>query len=170
MEGIKISPNLREIIQKKMSEENLVCSCIRCREIRDKKMKNPLNFQIVHYQASSGDEYFLEYVDRDNSLLGFLRLRVTKKSAIVRELHVYGFAASIGERSIKKIQHVSLGKKLLEKAEEIVKQNKLSKIAVISGVGTREYYGKLGYSLVQTYMIKSIKPVEDQVNYHVKCN
>ena len=57
---------------------------------------------------------------------------------------------------ISKTQHLGLGKKLMQKAEEITKENKLNKIAVISGIGVREYYKKLGYELEETYMTKEL--------------
>ena len=41
-------------------------------------------------------------------------------------------------------------------AEKISKENNFKKIAVISGVGVREYYRKLGYELDGEYMIKDI--------------
>ena len=45
----------------------------------------------------------------------------------------------------------------MEKAEEIVKENDLYKIAIISGVGVRQYYEKKhGYHLDKDYMIKNL--------------
>jgi elongator complex protein 3 len=50
-----------------------------------------------------------------------------------------------------------LGKKLVAEAEKITADNHLDKIAVISGVGVRKYYQKLGYKLNQSYMVKKIR-------------
>jgi elongator complex protein 3 len=91
--------------------------------------------------------------------------------ALIRELHVYGELVPVGNPSTlqfdsgqassgrkRKIQHAGLGKKLLKEAEKITRENGYKKIAVISGVGVRDYYRKLGYRLEDTYMIKSLTP------------
>ena len=78
-----------------------------------------------------------------------------EKCAIIRELHVYGQALKLGEKG-KISQHRGLGKWLMQEAEKIVRQNKIKKLAVISGVGVREYYKKLGYKLEESYMVKNI--------------
>ena len=75
-----------------------------------------------------------------------------KDAALIRELHTYGEMAPLGQTG--KIQHLGLGKKLLAEAEKIVKQQKIKRIAVISGIGVRQYYQKLGYKLEKTYMVK----------------
>ena len=65
--------------------------------------------------------------------------------------------AGISEKS-SSIQHKGLGKKLIKEAEKIIKQEfKIEKLAIISGIGVRGYYRKLGYRLKDTYMIKSLK-------------
>ena len=76
--------------------------------------------------------------------------------AIVRELHVYGQALSLGEYDETKIQHMSFGKQLLSEAEKITRDLGIQKIAVIAGIGAREYYKKLGYHLEETYMVKDL--------------
>ena len=78
-------------------------------------------------------------------------------SSLVRELHVYGQEAAVGEASPSKLQHKGLGKKLLSEAEEITrKEFGLGKISVLSGPGARGYYKKLGYSLGGAYMQKKV--------------
>ena len=76
-----------------------------------------------------------------------------KDAAIIRELHTYGLSTAIGKSG--DVQHLGLGKKLLAEAEKITRQTGLTKIAVISGIGAREYYRKNGYELDGTYMIKT---------------
>ena len=76
-------------------------------------------------------------------------------SALVRELHVYGSVIPVAEKNIH-TQHTGLGKKLMKMAEIIAKENKFDSIAVISAIGTRGYYKKLGYNLNCTYMIKNL--------------
>jgi elongator complex protein 3 len=154
--------NLRQIMQQK----GVKCSCIRCREAGDRKIKiSDLKLKIQKYKASEGEEYFIQAVDRkSNILFGFCRLRLflhntkhithnsLKDSALIRELHVYGELVSVG--GDKKIQHTGLGKRLMAEAEKIAKKNGFKKMAVISGVGARGYYKKLGYKLKNSYMIK----------------
>ena len=119
------------------------------------------------YDSSDGKEIFLSYVSDDDSLYGFLRLRhpskmahrkeITPEICIVRELHVYGKSVKIGEKNLNEIQHSGLGKKLMSEAEKIAKEEFDSKkLLVISAVGTREYYQKLGYSLSGPYMEKEL--------------
>ena len=77
-----------------------------------------------------------------------------KDSAIIRELHVYGKAMEMGETNVKSSQHKGLGEQLLTLAEEMAKKEGVKKLAIISGVGVREYYRKRGYKLENTYMVK----------------
>ena len=161
--------NLRQIVQKNLREQNLSCRCIRCREAGlSKKNNSPiLSLKREDYDSSGGKEVFLSYVSEDDSLYGFLRLRhpsemahrkeITQDICIVRELHVYGKSLKIGEKNLEDIQHSGLGKKLMSEAEKIAKEEFDSKkLLVISAVGTREYYQKLGYSLSGPYMSKDL--------------
>ncbi|MEA2098462.1 MAG: tRNA uridine(34) 5-carboxymethylaminomethyl modification radical SAM/GNAT enzyme Elp3 [Patescibacteria group bacterium] len=78
--------------------------------------------------------------------------------AIIREVHTYGQMIPIRSKSKKSPQHIGLGKKLIAEAERITKEEfNLKKIAVISGVGVRDYYRKLGYRLENEYMVKYFK-------------
>jgi elongator complex protein 3 len=76
--------------------------------------------------------------------------------AFIRELHTYGQLINIGKKSKGASQHKGLGVKLIQAAEKICRKQKIHKLAVISGVGLREYYKKFGYKLENTYMIKNI--------------
>lgn len=151
--GNKIT-NLRQIMQ----DKGLKCNCIRCREVKDNiknlKLKD-LKLDIIKYNASEGKEFFISYNSKDKkTLYGFCRLRLDKGMATIRELHVYGQLVSIGTK--KNVQHMGIGKRLIQKAEKISKENKKSSLRIISGIGVREYYRKLGYKLKNTYMIKDI--------------
>ncbi|RLC37200.1 tRNA uridine(34) 5-carboxymethylaminomethyl modification radical SAM/GNAT enzyme Elp3 [Candidatus Falkowbacteria bacterium] len=154
--------NLRQVMQKRGAK----CVCIRCREARELIIKN-YELKIINYKASGGVEYFISYESKDGkTLFGFCRLRlispkakqvtpnILKNSALIRELHVYGELVPPGGR--KKVQHAGLGKKLMAEAERIAKENGHKKMAVISGIGVRDYYRKLGYRLKDTYMVKNI--------------
>lgn len=146
--GPDIPSNLRETLKIK-------CNCIRCREIKGQKVTGRVKLETTPYPASQGKESFLEFTDEADHCLGFLRLRLTKNSkAVVRELHVYGQAVPIGAKNTKAVQHQNLGKKLLQKAENIAKDHGLKEIFVISGIGARPYYRKFGYKLKGTYMVR----------------
>jgi len=152
--------NLRQLLQNYMNEHNIHCNCIRCNEIKT-KIKNP-KLEIIEYEASNGKEYFIS-IKQKKEIIGFCRLRfpsrsyrkeITKDSAIIRELHVYGTA--IGLEKVGEVQHKGFGKILLKKAEEICKQNSKKKLLIISGVGVRNYYKKLGYKQDGPYVSKII--------------
>lgn len=153
--------NLRQYVDKELKKKNIKCNCIRCREIRSEKITKP-ELNIIKYDANNGTELFISIADK-NKIVGFCRLRFpykqlrkefTKKTAIIRELHVYGETTSLGEKG--DIQHKGFGKILLKTAEEICKENNYNKLLVISGVGVREYYFKSKYKLEGPYMSKKL--------------
>ncbi len=147
--------DLRKDVEEELRRKNVDIKEIRFREVGFVKgeLNGNLKLKITKYKASKGDEYFLEIVNEQDILFGLLRLRIFNGKAIIRELHVYGKALELGKKG--EIQHTGLGKQLMEKAEEIVKENKIEKLDVISGVGVREYYRKLGYNLDKDYMVKN---------------
>ncbi len=155
--------DLRRDIEARLRQKKIKLREIRFREIgfslRDnKKIAMKPKLKISDYKASGGREYFLQIVNKDNILFGLLRLRITKdKKAFVRELHVYGKTLAIGKKSKESIQHKGLGKMLMREAEKIIKKSGIRQISVISGVGAREYYRKLGYKLEKEYMCKNLK-------------
>ena len=167
--GCKIS-NLREVVKKEMEKRNLRCKCIRCREIRERyNPKEKIYLFREDYEASGASEIFLSFENKNRTkLYSFLRLRVPKiseekslaifpvleNSAIIREIQTFGEQVPIAQRKLAP-QHRGLGKKLIKEAEKISKKEfGLNKIAIISGIGTREYFRKFGYRLKETYMIK----------------
>lgn len=167
--GSKIS-NLREVVQKEMEKKGTKCQCIRCREIKNTEFEIK-NIKLIkrEYKASDGKEIFLSFEDqKQNKILAFLRLRLAilhttgyvlntlKDATIIRELHTYGEIVEIGKKKKAASQHKNLGRKLVEEAEKISKKYGYKKIAVISGIGARPYWKKLGYQLKETYMVKKI--------------
>ncbi|XP_014818533.1 PREDICTED: elongator complex protein 3 [Calidris pugnax] len=128
------------------------------------------NIELVRrdYVANGGWETFLSYEDPEQDILvGLLRLRKCSEESfrpelkggvsIVRELHVYGSVVPVSSRDPSKFQHQGFGMLLMEEAERIAKEEHGSwKIAVISGVGTRNYYRKIGYELEGPYMVKRL--------------
>lgn len=168
--GNKLS-NIRQELQAIMKKNNFRCRCIRCREIKNTsyQMSN-IKLRRKDYSASGGKEIFLSYINAKNDkLLAFLRLyipafhfngkkhfiSVLQSSAIIREVHSYGQLIPVKKRERGAVQHSGLGKKLIFEAEKIAKKYfGLNKISVISGVGVRGYYRKLGYRLQDEYMVK----------------
>ena len=154
---------------KKSAKKGNKCKCIRCREAgisRSGKIEN-MEIKITEYEASKGKEFFIEAVDKENdALFGFVRLRfpsqflrseITEKSALIREIHVFSAAVQIGKQNEYSFQHKGIGKMLMQKAEEIAKQNNKNKIVIISGIGAREYFRKFDYGMEGPYMVKEIK-------------
>ncbi|HCP08203.1 MAG TPA: tRNA uridine(34) 5-carboxymethylaminomethyl modification radical SAM/GNAT enzyme Elp3, partial [Candidatus Moranbacteria bacterium] len=156
--------NLRQMIAHRSN-----CPCIRCREVgASYKIKEKIILDRIDYEASGGKEIFLQYVSPDKSkLFALLRLRIPEEenhpilalrnATIIREIHTYGKLAEIDKKNNTSPQHIGLGKKLMQEAERIAKKEfGYDKIVVISGIGVRNYYRKLGYKLKDTYMVKSI--------------
>lgn len=162
IDGVSMT-NFRQYVETIMDKENVVSQDIRSREPRGKSIDwDSVELLRTDYDASDGKEVFLSFEDvKNNILLGFLRLRCPDNpfrkelegSAGIRELHVYGVATSLSEQG--DIQHRGLGKKLVLEAERIAKNEwKKNKLVVISGIGVREYYKKLGYVKDGAYMSK----------------
>ena len=169
--GVKKS-NLGELVYNRLDEEHINCKCIRCREIGHKKTSREYgldDFDLFKesYKACDGLENFLSIEDiNEESIAGFLRLRfpsknhfrdeITDKTALVRELHVYGNLIKIGDKNPKIGQHTGFGERLLKEAENMAIDKGYEKVVIISGIGTRNYYRKFGYEKVGPYMIKNI--------------
>jgi elongator complex protein 3 len=162
--------NLRQMVQHNLKKQNLSCKCIRCREAglsEDTIKIDDIRMNHDSYESSGGQEVFLSYDDSKDRIFGFLRLRkpsnmahrkeVTNNTCIVRELHVYGKSLKLGERDKDSVQHLGLGKNLMGEAERISREEfDAKKLLVISAVGTREYYRKLGYAVDGPYMSKEL--------------
>jgi len=150
--GIK-NIDMRHDIEGKIRSGKNKIKEIRFREIgfalRDgREIDFKIKVKVIKYNASGGVEYFIEAVSSEDVLFGLLRLRLDRgMPATVRELHVYGPTLKLKEKAKNEWQHKGLGKMLMEEAEKIAKKKRFLRIRVISGVGVREYYGKLGYQL-----------------------
>ncbi|MCK4929003.1 MAG: tRNA uridine(34) 5-carboxymethylaminomethyl modification radical SAM/GNAT enzyme Elp3 [Methanosarcinales archaeon] len=170
IEGGVTKSNLRQLAGERLVKQGGKCRCIRCREAGHKGLKGiePENVrQVVEsYRACGGDEHFISYEDIEQDvLIGFLRLRYPntphrpelESAALVRELHVYGSMVSVGQKAgEKQWQHKGYGEELLNEAEELAKGAGFSKLSIISGMGVRPYYRKLGFKLDGPYMSKLI--------------
>ena len=164
--------NLGELVYNKLNEQNIDCQCIRCREIGHKKTNENYNlddFKLFSesYTACGGQETFISIEDKnEESIAGFLRFRlpsenifrpeITDKTALIRELHVYGNMIQIGNKNPSIGQHTGFGEKLLKEAENLAIDNDKDEIAIISGIGSRNYYRKFGYERKGPYMAKKL--------------
>ncbi len=154
--------NLRQIVQQRMQQRGLHCQCIRCRELRGKKSADfeHVQFEDVVYETDVTTEHFMQYLTPEGYLAGFLRLSLPheprdlaeiplpeiREAAMVRELHVYGPAQSLGRRG-RGGQHRGLGTHLLDRAAALAREAGFGELAVIAAVGTRPYYQARGFTL-----------------------
>ncbi|UCH58060.1 MAG: tRNA uridine(34) 5-carboxymethylaminomethyl modification radical SAM/GNAT enzyme Elp3 [Candidatus Bathyarchaeota archaeon] len=164
--------NLRQLAQEEMERRGNRCRCIRCREVghREDAELEPDRLEIDRrtYEASDGLEEFISVEDEaEEVLVGFLRLRIPSEkahrpeidpgSAIVRELHVYGRMVPVGAWLSDGWQHRGWGEALLAEAERIASECHGSmKLLVMSALGTKEYYRRLGYRKDGAYMSKGL--------------
>jgi len=172
IEGGVTAGNLRELVHERLKAEGKRCNCIRCREVGLNRINaiDPGSFMMkrIDYRASNGLEVFLSWEDDEGHIAGFLRLRLPSErahrreirgedSALVRELRVYGQELGFGERDDAQWQHRGIGRRLMEEAERAAREEfDRRKAVVISAVGTRAYYQRLGYSLEGPYMVKRL--------------
>lgn len=164
------SGNLRQIVLDRLKIQEMKCECIRCREVGLQKRNDDYDIKLLSedYDASDGKEIFLSYEDPSKDILfGFLRMRYPSGKAhrkevrdccVVRELHVYGQALHLGARDNASWQHRGYGSMLMHEAEHVAKEQfDVKKILVMSAIGTREYYRKLGYEQEGPYMAKLLR-------------
>jgi elongator complex protein 3 len=173
--GVKLS-NLRQIALERLEVERERCRCIRCREVghrwlKDKIKPDPDNIEMktIVEEASDGQELFISVEDPVNDvLLGFVRLRVpsekatrpeiaSEKTAIVRELRVYGPLVPVGKHLARAWQHRGYGGVLLSEAERTsIEDYNRTKVVVISALGTKQYYKQFGYKYDGPYVSKQL--------------
>jgi len=167
--------NLRQYVKNEMKKHGIKCRCIRCREIGllslRKKIeinKDNLCFNYSFYNASGSEEIFISLIEKNlDAIVGYLRLRNILSShryefqknpcMIIRELKVVGRELSLGKRTKEALQHKGFGKDLMNEAERICKEEFDKKhLFVLSGVGVKEYYRKLGFKDNGVYLSKTI--------------
>jgi elongator complex protein 3 len=161
--------SLRMDVHQELKRRGTPCRCVRCREVRGLKVDPArLVLQDLVYAAGGAEEHFLSFVTEEDRLAGFLRLSLPgpgsagvgladlPEAALVRELHVYGQSLEVGSDQNGAAQHVGLGMRLMQSAETTAGCRGYRRMAVISALGTRGYYRKLGYRLGETYMLKEL--------------
>ncbi len=167
--------NLRQVAEAEASARGLRCRDIRAREVGGRPVDPArLRLRRTDYEASGGREVFLEFVTAEDRIAGFLRLRLPAPAgadefslpelagkAIIREVHVYGAVVGLGAREKGRSQHVGLGRRLIAEALGIAAGAGFEQVAVISSVGTREYYRRLGFEDGELYQHRSARePLE----------
>lgn len=161
--------NMRQYIQSEMKKEGWLCKCIRCREVKAQDYATAPTLHDLEIDTLGATEHLLTF-EKNAKLFSLLRLRLPTLSknqfplfselsgaAIIRELHTYGKTVSHADKSSTRTQHRGLGKQLMAKAEAITRQNGYKKIAVISSIGTRQYYRRIGYETEGLYMTKMLE-------------
>jgi elongator complex protein 3 len=161
--------SLRQDVHREMEKRNTHCQCVRCREVRGASVEiEKLALDDLVYQAGGAEEHFLSFVSPNDKLVGFLRLSLPsensptidiedlKGAAIIREVHVYGQSLQVGEEQLGAAQHAGLGSKLIDYAEELARHKGFSKMAVISAVGTRNYYLQRDFYRGELYLVKEL--------------
>ncbi len=165
--------NLREVVEEYLRKKGIESQDIRSREIKGEEIsKDDIKLEKITYKSTVGTDIFISYkTKKSDKICGFLRLFLPKKvlskkhrleelqnTSIIREVHVYGKVVGIDRESKQgESQHLGLGKELIKIAEDISKKKGFEKISVISAIGTREYYKKLGYKRGELYMYKTYK-------------
>lgn len=158
--------NFRQIVENSLKLKHSKMMDIRAREIKGELVaQSDLKMKITKYSTKVSKEFFIEYVTPEDKIAGFVRLSLPtrqnfieelKKAAIIREVHVYGQSIEIDKTDDSAAQHKGLGKTLIAKSIEIAKKHRFKKICVISSIGTREYYKKLGFELEDLYQALAI--------------
>jgi len=158
--------SLRSGIREVMKAREMQCQCTRCREYGHRRREGwKIGEPSLHrydYDASGGKEIFLSFEDDKATLFGLLRLRIGPRDiypSIVREVHIFGSEVPIGEQDDLAAQHKGLGSALMREAERIaLDEFAADRIAVISGVGARDYFRRgFGYELEGPYMSKKLR-------------
>lgn len=162
--------NLRSLAMERLRKDlHGKCRDVRAREVGITEIRDkirPQNVELVRrdFAADDGWETVLSYEDVEQDILiGLVRLRAPGETfrdelqgaSLVRELHVYGEVVPMEQKDLSRWQHKGYGSQLMYEAERITREEHGSKrLAVISGIGVRDYYRKLGYRLEGSYMVK----------------
>ena len=152
--------NLRQLVEASDALKTDEVREIRFREIAGEEVDiSALMLDTVAYETTNTSERFLQWITPEGKIAGFLRLSLPHEDsllahaielpdelgcAMIREVHVYGQVANL-HRSDGSAQHLGLGRRLVERACELAREAGFGRINVISSVGTRDYYRKLGF-------------------------
>jgi elongator complex protein 3 len=160
--------NFRQLVEAELDRQGERSPDIRAREVRFRPVDmDNLLLDEVWYDTSTGQEIFLQYITPERDIAAFLRLALPTDipitaelagAAIIREVHVYGQSLELGEAASGRAQHLGLGKQLIEYAAAIARERGYTRLAVISAIGTREYYRKRGFEDGPLYQVRTLRP------------
>jgi len=161
--------NFRQIAEAELERRGTRCVDIRAREIRDASVDpDSATLRETVYETAIGEEWFLEQVTAEDRIVGFLRLSMPRRpvddatppelrdSAVVREVHVYGASVELGDRPGARAQHRGVGGALVEAAVRRARSRGFADLAVISAVGTRAWYRRLGFRDGELYQHRAL--------------
>ncbi len=168
--------NLRQLVENRLADENTPVNEIRWREIATAEISlQTLKLECISYTTSVSEERFFQWVTSEGAIAGFLRLSlprfdrakeagvcteklpVCEGFAMIREVHVYGKVARLHEDGEGGAQHAGLGRRLVQEACDQAHEAGYRSINVISSVGTRNYYRKLGFEDAGLYQRKTLE-------------
>jgi elongator complex protein 3 len=161
--------SLRQDVHRELKRRGTSCQCVRCREVRKQSVNaEKVELHDLVYPAVQAEEHFISFDTPDDKLAGFIRLSLPSSespdtgledltgAALIREVHVYGQSLPVGSEKEGAAQHSGLGTQLLEEAEKVAKQHGFRRMAVISAIGTRQYYLDRGFERGELYLVKNI--------------
>jgi elongator complex protein 3 len=161
--------SLRQDVTLELTRRGTRCNCIRCREVRGKKVDTTaLQIDDLVYTPDGAEEHFLSFVTTEDQIAGFLRLSLPAQyspatgladlegAAMIREVHVYGQSLALGTTQNGASQHSGLGTRLIQAAEKIAMEKGYRRMAVIAAVGTRQYYLERGFNRGNLYLVKML--------------
>lgn len=161
--------SLRQDVHRELKKRGTACECVRCREVRKQRVSlEKVELHELVYPAMGAEEHFISFDTPDDRLAGFIRLSLPSAdspgtgledlegAALIREVHVYGQSLPVGAEKAGAAQHSGLGTQLLEEADRVAKTNGFRKMAVISAIGTRQYYLDRGFERGDLYLVKNI--------------
>lgn len=166
--------SLRQDIHAELRRRGAVCRCIRCREVGGRSVEPAdLLANDLVYQTQGAEEHFLSFDTPDDCLVGFLRLSLPTAgapetgledlvgAALIREVHVYGQSLPVGGEENGAAQHAGLGSRLVEMAARLAAERDYCKLVVISAIGTRRYYRRLGFIDGELYLIRELSKASE---------
>ena len=167
--------SLRQDVHKELERREARCQCVRCREVAGRRVDQAsLQLHDLVYPAGGAEEHFLSFDTPDDRLAGFLRLSLPgagsphsagspqtgmpdlQAAAIIREVHIYGQSLPVGVEEQGAAQHIGLGTQLIQEAEKLAVEKGFSRLAVISAIGTRQYYMRQGFERGEHYLVKPL--------------
>ena len=158
--------NLRELAEERLRAQGRACADVRSREIRQEVVHpGELVLRVTDYETSVSRELFLELCAPADRLAGFVRLSLPREPsfiaeltghAVIRELHVYGTSLALGSHEAGRPQHNGLGQRLVSEAALRAREAGYASLSVISAVGTRPYYERLGFERGELYQSKTL--------------